>query len=196
MKEIKDDLKKCKDILCSQIGKINTVKESIPLVHTYPKQSTDLMQVLPKFPWHFSELEQTILKFVWNHKRQRMRWLDSITDSTDMNLRKVQEIVKDREAWHATVHGVAKSWTCLSDWATTKAISRKVKPREAPVSQLFSRADHPMMDESPATASPFSSGMVATRLTVSKGACVTKDWEGAAYPMVTWELAAHPLKMH
>ena len=121
MKEIKDDLKKCKDILCSQIGKINTVKESIPLVHTYPKQSTDLMQVLPKFPWHFSELEQTILKFVWNHKRQRMRWLDSITDSTDMNLRKVQEIVKDREAWHATVHGVAKSPTWLCDWTTTNA---------------------------------------------------------------------------
>ena len=51
--------------------------------------------------------------------QQRMRWLDSITNSTDMNLSKLQEIVKEREAWHDAVHGVTKSQTRLSDWTST-----------------------------------------------------------------------------
>ena len=96
------------------------------LTEISPEYSLEGLMLKPKLQYHgqlmqrTGSLEKTLMLGKTEGRRrrgwQRMRWLDSIADSMDMNLIELQKMVKDRELWLAVVHGVAKSRTRLSDW--------------------------------------------------------------------------------
>ena len=86
------------------------------------------LQYLGHLIWRTDSLEKTLMLGKTEGRRrrgrQRMRWLDGITDSMDLSLSKLWEMVKEREAWHAAAHGVIENWTWLSEWIAATILKK------------------------------------------------------------------------